>query len=205
VADRLSVRSAVAAGSGGESENALAFHGMSCRVTAIMCLAFSAVACTSSDPPAATYNAVITTDDDETRVELVRLIDGGGSSVRVESLDSFQLDYGGMPFLVGQGWVPPTEIDVPPRCLGSQTLGIADAVPCLVEPLLRRLDSVTGDLGLDRQNVVLTAVFNTGSDEVYTEELIGLLAQEAATCAVTAGYESQITPTEEPAAPEALP
>jgi hypothetical protein len=168
-------------------------------------VAVSAVACTSSDPPTVTYNALITTDDDVTSVELVRLVDGGGSSVRVESLDSFQLDYGGMPFLVGQGWVPPTEIDVPSTCLGSQTLGIADAAPCLVEPLLRRLGSVTGDLGLDRQQVVLTAVFNTGSDEAYTEELIGLLAQEAATCAASAGYESQITPEEEPEAPEALP
>jgi hypothetical protein len=171
---------------------------------AMLCVAFAAGACTSSDPPAATYNAVITTDDDVTRVELVRLVDGGGSSVRVESLDSFQLDYGGMPFLVGQGWVPPTEIDVPSGCLGRETLGIADALPCLVEPLLRRLDSTVADLGLTRQQVVLTAVFNTGSDEAYTEELIGLLAQEAASCAATVGYESQIAPEEEPATPEAL-
>jgi hypothetical protein len=86
---------------------------------------------------------------------------------------------------------------MPPKCTNSDTLGLNDALPCMVVPMLAQLDSVIGQFGLSRNNVVLTGVFNTDNNENHTQDLICELSEAADTYAEKLSYMSDIAYEEE--------
>jgi len=144
-----------------------------------------------------TFVAEITTDEQDTTVELLKLTNNGTDTPIVDLLQTFNMGYGAMPFLVNRGRVPYAQFDMPPKCTNSDTLGLDDAVPCVVAPLLARLDGVIGQFGLSRNNVVLTVVFNTNNNENHTQSLINELSEVADTYAEGLNYMSDIAYAEE--------
>ena len=158
-------------------------------------LAIAVSACSQqSDPAGPTYNAVVTTDEAQTSLELVKLTYDDTEAPQVEILGYVEMGYGALPFLVNLGEVPEPRTDVPSRCLASRTLGIDDATPCLAAPTLGQLDPVLAAQGLSRAEVVLSGVFNTGFNESYTEPLVDDLATRTDQYAETQGYSSEIGP-----------
>lgn len=144
-----------------------------------------------------TFVAEITTDEQDTTVQLLKLTNNGTDTPLVDLLHTFNMGYGAMPFLVNRGRVPYAQFDMPPKCTNSDTLGLDDALPCVVAPLLVRLDSVIGQFGLSRNNVVLTGVFNTNNNENHTQGLIYELSDVADTYAESLNYMSDIVYAEE--------
>ncbi len=144
-----------------------------------------------------TFVAEITTDEQDTTVQLVKLTNNGTDTPIVDLLHTFNMGYGAMPFLENRGRVPYTQFDMPPKCTSSDTLGLDDALPCVVAPLLARLDLVIGQFGLSRNNVVLTGVFNTNNNENHTQSLIDKLSEVADKYAESLNYMSDIVYTEE--------
>jgi hypothetical protein len=169
------------------------------RTAPILVLLALAGCSSNSRASTVTYNAVVTTDDGGTTVERVKLTDDGEGTLVAEVVDTLDLGYGALPFLVGEGRVPEATADVPPECLANQSLPIDMATPCVVAPLLERLDAMLQTHRLVRDDVLLTGVFNTGFSEAYTEGLVKAMATDADTYAESLGYASDFAPEETPA------
>lgn len=163
-------------------------------------LVVGAVAACSGGPSPqnVSYNAVVTLDDVETSISLVKLTEDDNGTLTGEVLDTAALGYDGLPFLVGQGRVPEGQANVPPECLGNEPLGIDMATPCVVAPVLELLDAILEKRGLARAEVVLTGVFHTGGHDDYTTMQIQEVATDADTYAASLGYASDIASNEVP-------
>jgi 1-phosphatidylinositol phosphodiesterase len=140
--------------------------------SAALASTFLASCSSTTDTSETTYVAQVLVGDDYAQVTLERVVDEGGEFPAADNLGTWNLGTGAMRFLVGQGSVPPWLDDVPPQCLNSSTLGMDDAGPCIVQPMLKLLSPTLGLMGIDKQNVTFVPSYDDEGDPSYTLDLI---------------------------------
>jgi 1-phosphatidylinositol phosphodiesterase len=123
----------------------------------------------ASQPSETSYHAQVTTDEEETEVQLLKFVEDGAESPTVEDLGTWRLGYGAMKYLVGQGSVPSWQTEVPPQCLNSSTLGTDEAGACVARPLLASFAPILRSLGIDKQDVTFNPMYSTNNESAYTQ------------------------------------
>lgn len=132
-----------------------------CLLTMVLCSAL--IGC-GSDGSSNSYIATITTDESETTLDLYATT---ADETEVTYLESFNLGYGGMNFLIDQGSVPDWQTDVPDDCKGSTTLGVDQVAPCVFAPLLQTMNAAYMS---PKDIIAVTAVFSKNENELLEED-----------------------------------
>jgi 1-phosphatidylinositol phosphodiesterase len=167
-----------------------------CVLTMLFCPVL--IGCGADSDYPRSYIATITTNEDETTLDLYQTME---SQSEVTYLESFHLDYGGMSFLIDQGSVPDSQMDVPAECKGSTTLGEDKVGLCVFSPLLQTMSAA---YALTPKNTIaVTAVFSKDENALFEKD-ISSLSESLDTHLDGEGYDAQIRYDPEEAAEESI-
>lgn len=151
-------------------------------------LLLSACGSGSSDQSKTSPVASIFTDENETTLHLYATSEQNEQGNDFNLIESFDLGYGGMNFLIGQGTVPNWQNDVPTECKDTAPLGPDKIASCVFAPLLQKMNS---KYGWAKNSISVTAVF-TKNDNPQLEENVAPLAKAADEDLDRTGYDAQI-------------
>lgn len=103
--------------------------------------------------------AQITSDEQTTTIQFIKIIDSGSTSPTIEVLQTSTISYGIGPFFVNNGSVPKDQPYVPPECIGPTNLTPQDLINCWAKPTLATLQSNAEQIGLDIATLAVVAEF----------------------------------------------
>ena len=128
-------------------------------IPVIVCIAISACGSGSdaSSSSSAKYVVNISSDTDETGVQLLRITEPPEGNQIVEVIDTRYLGYGVGMFFSDQGSVPDSQQNIPQDCRNTATLGLNSAMRCWGEPTLTLVNSMLLTSGLSKSDVVVIA------------------------------------------------
>ena len=126
----------------------------------------------SNDSDNSTYVTNIISDESNTKMQLVQIVDKGGDTPERYELGSWDFDVGAMKFAVNLGAIPDGSELFPKECQGRTDLGPADVVACLYKPLLGLSSSVLSENGLDNSDVSIVTSYGTNGDIFYPTDAI---------------------------------
>lgn len=109
------------------------------------------------------YTAIFDAGSSGTRLTLYKVIPSNGGYPLIEKLASFDEDFDGIPndngindFLNAQGEIELNGETLPPGCPGVSKLNKLDVAPCVIQPLLIKLEAAIHKLNIGNPNQNLT-------------------------------------------------
>ena len=109
------------------------------------------------------YTAVFDAGSSGTRLSFYSIIPGNGGYPLIEKIGTYDDDLDGVPdddgindFLNGNGSINPDGEGLPPGCPGTTGLGQQDVEPCVLQPLLKKLDLAVADQKTSHPGLNLT-------------------------------------------------
>lgn len=131
------------------------------RVLVVIILSVAVSACGSGNGSTNSgnvrYSANISSDTDETGIQLLRITELPEGEQVVEVINTSYLGYGVGMFFSDQGSVPDSQQNIPQDCHNSTTLGLNSAMRCWGEPTLALVNSMLLTSGISISDVVVVA------------------------------------------------
>lgn len=136
------------------------------------------------------YSALITFDESQTTVQLVRLGESEAELPSVFILFNETKNYSILPYMIGRGSVPDWEKDVLDYCNARDDLGIDEAGPCGIQPLLNSLENIAVQLGIGIDEIFVDISYNTNGSPQYAQAAIDSLDETINQYIAMIGYTS---------------